>query len=88
MSKRYRALLILINTLERLSIKYHFVNCTHPSDTDTAIMIGKHPCASYFIVNEKRVIFVPHFLTMVEEKLRGDILAATVMAAADVQITK
>lgn len=54
MTKRYRALLILINTLERLSI-----NCAHPS-----------------------------FLTMYEEELRGDILAATVMAAADVQITK
>lgn len=59
MTKRYRTLLILINTLERLSIKYHFVNCAHPS-----------------------------FLTMYEEELRGDILAATVMAAADVQITK
>lgn len=88
MSKRYRLLLILINTLERLSIKYRFVNCTHPSDTDTAIMIGKHPCASYFIVNEKGITFIPHFLTMNEEKLRGDILAATVMAAADVQIKK
>ena len=62
MTKRYRALLILINTLERLSIKYHFVNCTHPSDSDTAIRVGTHP--------------------------RGDILAATVMAAADVQITE
>lgn len=71
MSKRYRALLILINTLERLSI-----------------MIGKHLCASYFIVNENGISFVPHFLTMDEEKLRGNILAATVMAAADVQIKK
>ena len=88
MSKRYRTLLILINTLERLSIKYHFVNCMHPSDRDTAIRIGNHPRASYFIVNEKGVTFVPSFLTMNEEELRGDILAATVMAAADVQITK
>ena len=88
MSKRYRALLILINTLERLSIKYHFVNCMHPSDTYTAIMIGKHPCASYFIVNETGITFVPHFLTMNEEKMQGNILAATVMAAADVQITE
>lgn len=88
MTKRYRSLLILINTLERLSIKYHFVNCTHPSDTDTTIMIGTHPRASYFIVNEKGVTFVPSFLTMYEEELRGDILAATVMAAADVQIAK
>ena len=62
MSKRYRMLLILINTLERLLIKYHFINCAHPSDTDTAIRVGNHS--------------------------RGDILAATVMAAADVQITK
>lgn len=83
MSKRYRTLLILINTLERLSI-----NCEHPSDTDTAIRVGNHPRASYFIVNEKGVTFVPSFLTMYEEELRGDILAATVMAAADVQITE
>lgn len=88
MSERYRLLLILINTLERLSIKYHFVNCTHPSDTDTTIRIGSHPRASYFIVNEKGVTFVPSFLTMYEEEIRGDILAATVMAAANVQITK
>lgn len=88
MTKRYRTLLILINTLERLSIKYHLVNCMQPSDTDTAIMLGKHPCASYFIVNKRGVIYVPSFLTTNEEKLRGDILAATVMAAADVQITE
>ena len=88
MTKRYRALLILINTLERLSIKYHFVNCTHPSDMDTSIRIGNHPRASYFIVNEKGVTFVPSFLTMYEEEMRGDILAETVMAAADVQIKK
>lgn len=88
MSKRYSTLLILINTLERLSIKYHLVNCTHPTDTDTTIMIGKHPCANYFIVNEKGITFIPHFLTMDEEKLRYDILAATVMAVADVQIAK
>lgn len=88
MSNRYRLLLILINTLERLSIKYHFVNCTHPSDTDTTIRIGAHPRANYFIVNEKGVTFVPFFLTMYEEELRGDILAVTVMAATDVQITE
>lgn len=88
MTKRYSALLILINTLERLSIKYHLVNCMHPSDSDTAIRVGNHPRASYFIVNEKCVTFVPSFLTMYEEELRGDILAATVMAVADVQITK
>lgn len=88
MTKRYRTLLILINTLERLSIKYHLINCTHPSDTDTSIRVGSHPRASYFIVNEKGVTFVPSFLTMYEEELRGDILAATVMAAADVQIAK
>ena len=88
MTKRYRTLLILINTLERLSIKYHFVNCMHPSDKDTAIRIGTHPRASYFIVNEKGITFVPTFLTTNEDELRGDILAATVMAAADVQITK
>lgn len=88
MSKRYRALLILINTLERLSIKYHLINCTHPSDMNTAIRVGELPRVSYFIVDEKGVTFVPSFITMYEEELRGDILAATVMAAADVQITE
>lgn len=88
MSKRYRTLLILINTLERLSIKYHFVNCAHPSDTDTAIRVGEHPRASYFVINEKGVSFIPSFLTMYEEEIRGDILAATVMAVTDVQIKK
>lgn len=39
-------------------------------------------------VNEKGVTFVPSFLTMYEEELRGDILAVTVMAVADVQITE
>lgn len=88
MSKRYRLLLILINTLERLSINYHLVNCMHPSDTDTSIRVGNHPRASYFIVNGKGVTFVPSFLTMYDEEIRGDILAATVMAAASVQIKK
>lgn len=41
-----------------------------------------------FIVNEKGVTFVPSFLIMYEEEIRGDILAATVMAVADVQITE
>lgn len=88
MSKRYRVLLILINTLERLSIKYHLVNCSHPSDTNTVIRVGDHPRATYFVINEKGVSSTPSFLTMYEEEIRGDILAATVMAAADVQITE
>lgn len=79
MSKCYRLLLILINTLERLSIKYHLVNCSHPSDTNTAIRVGEHPRASYFVINEKSISFTPSFLTMYEEEIRSDILAATVM---------
>lgn len=58
------------------------------TDIDTAIRVGNHPRASYFIDNEKGVTFVPSFLTMCEEEMCGDILAATVMAAADVQIAK
>ena len=88
MSKCYRLFLILINTLERLSIKYHLVNCSHPSDTYTVIMVDEHPHASYFVINEKGVSFTPSFLTMYEEEIRGDILAATVMAAESVQIKK
>lgn len=86
MAKRYRTLLILINTLEQLPIKYQLMNCTHPSDTDTAIMIGKHPCASY-LLSMKGDRFCSTF-SRNEEKLRGDILTATVMAVADVQITE
>lgn len=62
------------------------MNCTHPSDTDTVIRVDDHPRASYFIVSENGDIFVPSSLTMDEDELCGDILAATVMVVADVQI--
>lgn len=88
MSKRYRLLLILINTLERLSINYHLVNCMYPSDTDTAIRVGEHPRANYFIVSEKGVSYTVSPLNSDSEEFRADVIAATVMAAADVQITE
>lgn len=88
MSKRYRLLLILINTLERLSINYHLVNCMYPSDTDTAIRVGEHPRAIYFIVSEKGVSYTVSPLNSDVEEFRADVIAATVMAAASVQITE
>ena len=88
MSKRYRTLLILINTLERLSIKYHLINCMHPSDTNTAIRVGEPPRVNYFIVSEKRISYTTSPINLPSEDLRIEVIAATVMAAADVQITK
>lgn len=88
MSKRYRLLLILIDTLERLSINYHLVNCMHPSDADTAIRVGDHPRANYFIVSEKGISYTVSPLNSEAEEFRAGVISATVMAAADVQITK
>lgn len=86
MSKRYRLLLILINVLERLSINYHLVNCMHPSDTDTAIRIGEHPRANYFIVSEKGVSYTVSPLNSYSEEIRADAIAAAVMAAASIKV--
>lgn len=85
-SKRYRLLLVLINTLENLSIKYHLVNCTHPSDTDTAIRVGERPRVNYFIVSEKGIAYTTSPVNLPSEDFRIEVIAATVMAAADVQI--
>lgn len=88
MTKRYRTLLILINVLERLSIKYHFVNCMHPSDMGTAIKVGEPPRVNYFIVSEKGISYTTSPINLPSEDFRIEVIAATVMAAADVQITK
>ena len=88
MSKRYKLLLILINVLERLSIEYHLVGCTHPRDRDSAVRIGEHPAAIYFIVSENGISYTVSPLNSCNEEFRADLLASTVMAAADVQITK
>lgn len=88
MSKRYLLLLILINTLENLSIKYHLVNCMHPSDTDTAIRVGEHPHANYFIISEKGISYTVSPNNLPSEEFRIEVIAATVMAAASVQITE
>lgn len=87
-SKRYRLLLVLINTLENLSIKYHLVNCTHPSDTDTVIRVGEHPRANYFTVSERGISYTVSPVNLPSEEFRIEVIAATVMAAADVQIKK
>lgn len=88
MSKRYRLLLILINTLERLSIKYHLVNCMHPSDRDTIIRIRGNLCVIYFIVSDNGISYTVSSLNSDNEEFRVDVIAATVMAAASVQITE
>lgn len=87
MSNRYRLLLILINTLENLSIKYHLVNCMYPSDMDTAIRVGDHPRANYFIVSEKGISYTESPVNLPSEDFRIAVIAATVMGAVNVQIT-
>lgn len=88
MTKRYRTLLILINTLERMSIKYRLINCMRPSDTDTAIRVGEPPRVNYFIVSENGISYVTSPINLPSQDLRIKVIAATVMAAADVQITE
>lgn len=88
MSESYRLLLILINTLERMSIKYHLVNCMHPSDKDTAIRVGDHPRANYFIVSNNGITYTTSPLNSDVENYKTELLASAVMAAASVQITQ
>lgn len=84
MSESYRLLLILINTLERMSIKYHLVNCMHPSDKDTAIRVGDHPRANYFIVSNNGITYTTSPLNSDVENYKTELLASAVMAAASV----
>lgn len=86
MCERYKLLLVLINTLERMSIKYHLVNCTHPSDKDTAIRIGDPPCVNFFIVSNNGITYTLSPLNSDAENYKMELLASTVMAAASVQI--
>lgn len=88
MSERYKLLLIFINTLERMSIKYHLVNCMHPSDKDTAIRVGDHPRAIYFIVSNNGIAHTVSPLNSDAENYKMALLASAVMAAASVQITQ
>lgn len=88
MSERYKLLLVLINTLERMSIKYHLVNCMHPSDKDTTIRVGDHPRANYFIVNNNGITYTTSPLNSDVENYKTELLASAVMAAASVQITQ
>lgn len=88
MSERYKLLLVLINTLERMQIKYHLVNCMHPSDKDTAIRIGDHPRANYFIVSNNGITYTVSPLNSDAENYKMELLASAVMAAANVQIAQ
>lgn len=86
MSKRYRLLLILINTLERLSIDYHLVNCTHPSDMITAIRVGEHPYANYFIVSDKGINYTTCLMSPPAEEFKMETILSSVMAAASIKV--
>lgn len=88
MSKRYCLLLILINVLERMMIEYHLVGCSHPRDADSVVRIGNHPAAIYFIINENGISYTVSPLNSDNEEFRANLIASTVMAAADVQITE
>ena len=86
MSRRYRLLLILINTLERLLIDYHLIGCSHPSDKDTAVRIGEHPNANYFIVSDKGISYTMCFMSSPAEEFKMETIALSVMAAASIKV--
>lgn len=86
MSKRYRLLLILIETIKRLSIDYRIIGSSEPQDRDTVVVIGIHPRSIFLRVTNDGIEVTESFLSLYEEMMRADILASTVMAAANVRI--
>ena len=60
----------------------------HPSDKDTAIRVGDHPRANYFIVSNNGITYTTSPLNSDVENYKTELLASAVMAAASVQITQ
>nr|DAN45941.1 MAG TPA: hypothetical protein [Caudoviricetes sp.] len=86
MSRRYRLLLILINTLERVPIDYHLVGCSHPSDKYTAVRVGEHPNANYFIVSDKGISYTVSNMSSFVEEFKMRTIVSSVMAAASIEV--
>lgn len=86
MSNRYRLLLILINTLERLLIDYHLEGCSHPSDKNTVVRVGERPNANYFIVSDEGISYTMCFMSSPAEKFKMETIASSVMAATSVKV--
>lgn len=76
-------MLILINTLERMSIDYHLVGCSHPSDKYTAVRVGEHPNANYFIVSDKGISYT---VSSFVEEFKMRTIVSSVMAAASIEV--
>lgn len=88
MSRRYRVLLLLVAVLKRLSIPYRIVGSSEPQDRDSVVILWNEPRSIYLTVTNEGIETRPSFLTMYEEELQADILAYTVMAVSNVQITE
>lgn len=86
MSKRYRLLLILVETIKRLSIPYRIIGSSEPQDRDSVVVLGNHPRSVFLTVTNDGIETTESFLSMYEEMLRADILASAVMAAAGASI--
>lgn len=86
MTKRYRVLVILIETIKRLSMPYRIIGSSEPQDRDTVVVLGNHPRNVFLRVTNDGIEVTESFLSMYEEKLQADILVSTVMAAESVRI--
>lgn len=88
MSKRYMIILILVNVLTRLGTGYKIIGGSVPEDRDTIIVIDSSPVNLYFSITNKGITYRHSPFHGDVTNFRSDLLAATVMAAADVQITE
>lgn len=88
MSKHYRIILILVNVLTRLGTGCKIIGGLVPEGRDTLIAIGNSLVNLYFSITNKGITYRHSPLYCDETNFRSDLLAATVMAAADVQITE
>jgi hypothetical protein len=87
MSKRYKLLVILIETIKRLSIPYRIIGSSEPQDRNSVVVLGNHPRSIFLTVTNDGIEVTESFLSMYEEMLRADIIASVVMAAASVRIS-
>lgn len=61
---------------------------TEDSSAECVVIVDPHPRSVYFKVTSVGIETDYSFLAINDEMLRADIISATVMAAADVQITE
>lgn len=88
MSKRYMLILILINALKRMSVKYRIIGSSEPQDRDTIIVLGEDYKSVYLKVTNDGVETTHPFFPTHDFRLQVDTLISTAMAAIDVQIAE